>query len=143
MLPVLQATGYGCTKKDAVVMVYGGLRGAIGLALGLIVENQHGSIEFVENPFTQENKLQRRFVFCLFVCLLFFLEMTWDTTNHQTNTQIKTKRDRVLFLISGIVFLTLIVNATTIKYLVNHLKLNKFYFLFMFFVCVCMCMYSV
>jgi len=38
MFPVLESVGYGCTWPDAYVMIYGGLRGAIGLALALIVE---------------------------------------------------------------------------------------------------------
>lgn len=62
-------------------MVYGGLRGAIGLALGLIVET----------------------------------EEAFD----------KIDRDRVLFHVCGIVVLTLVVNAPTVKYLVEYLGLNK------------------
>eukprot|EP01084_Bolivina_argentea_P109634 195969_1 len=81
MYPVLQATGYGCTFNDSVVMVYGGLRGAIGLALALIVET----------------------------------EDSFD----------KLDRDRVLFHVCGIVVLTLVVNAPTVKYVVQYLGLNK------------------
>ena len=81
MFPVLKNTGYGCTFEDSVVMVYGGLRGAIGLALALIVET--------EEAFS------------------------------------KIDRDRVLFLTCGIVVLTLVVNAPTVKYVVEYLGLNK------------------
>jgi hypothetical protein len=35
--PILRKTGYGITKKELVVLVYGGLRGALGLCLSLIV----------------------------------------------------------------------------------------------------------
>ena len=35
--PVLKKTGYGITKKEMVVLVYGGLRGALGMCLSLIV----------------------------------------------------------------------------------------------------------
>merc|ERR1719361_2881105 len=37
MYPVLKNTGYGCTQDEVYVMVYDGLRGAIGLAMALIV----------------------------------------------------------------------------------------------------------
>lgn len=81
MFPALQNTGYGCTTSDSIVMVYGGLRGAIGLALALIVET----------------------------------ESSFDRFN----------RDRVLFHTCGIVILTLVVNASTIKYVVEYLGLNR------------------
>ena len=35
--PLLKRSGYGLTKKEFVVLVYGGLRGALGLCLSLIV----------------------------------------------------------------------------------------------------------
>lgn len=35
--PVLRKSGYGITKKQIVVLIYGGLRGALGLCLALIV----------------------------------------------------------------------------------------------------------
>ncbi len=81
MHPVLKNTGYGCTFEDSVVMVYGDLQGAIGLALALIVET--------EEAFP------------------------------------KLDRDRVLFHVCGIVTLTLIINAPTVKYVVKYLGLNK------------------
>jgi NhaP-type Na+/H+ or K+/H+ antiporter len=36
-VPILKATGYGITKKEIVVLIYGGLRGALGLCLSLMV----------------------------------------------------------------------------------------------------------
>mmetsp|Transcript_39434 Transcript_39434/g.64518 ORF Transcript_39434/g.64518 Transcript_39434/m.64518 type:complete len:960 (+) Transcript_39434:48-2927(+) len=81
LYPLLKNTGYGCTYADAMVMVYGGLRGAIGLALALILET--------ETAFE------------------------------------KVDRDRVLFHVCGIVVLTLVVNAPTVKYVVQWLGLNK------------------
>ena len=36
--PLLKRTGYGLTWQEGAVLVYGGLRGAVGLALALIVE---------------------------------------------------------------------------------------------------------
>merc|ERR1740129_1999022 len=37
--PFLTRFGYGITWKEGVVLVYGGLRGAVGLVMGLIVEH--------------------------------------------------------------------------------------------------------
>lgn len=35
--PLIRNTGYGLTKKEFVVLVYGGLRGALGMCLSLFV----------------------------------------------------------------------------------------------------------
>lgn len=78
--PLMKNAGYGLPVKDAIVVWYGALRGAIGLALALIVADAEAiPIEI---------------------------------------------RDQFLFLIAGTVTLTLLVNATTIKYLVNKLGLT-------------------
>lgn len=37
LLPLLKQFGYGVSTKEFVVLVYGGLRGALGLCLGLLV----------------------------------------------------------------------------------------------------------
>lgn len=79
--PAMKKFGYGITKKDACVVWYGALRGAIGLALALIVAGSD-SID-------------------------------------------KEIRDQFLFLTAGIVTLTLLVNATTMKLLVEKLGLTK------------------
>ena len=92
LFPALESMGYGCTWQDSVVMVYGGLRGAIGLALALIVDNT----DFPEQDEDSEDYID------------------YDT-----------HKDRVLFQVCGIVFLTLIINATTVKYVVKYLGLNK------------------
>ena len=73
--------GYGVTKKDSIVLWWGGLRGVIGLAMALIVAET-------------------------------------STISHEI-------RDQFLFITAGIVFLTSIINATTIKALVKGLGLTK------------------
>ncbi|MCH8331537.1 MAG: cation:proton antiporter, partial [Bacteroidetes bacterium] len=81
--PVMKRIGYGLAPKDAIVLWYGALRGAIGLALALVVagvDDQYISAE-IKNQF--------------------------------------------LFLIAGTVTLTLLVNATTIPYLVRGLGLTR------------------
>jgi NhaP-type Na+/H+ or K+/H+ antiporter len=79
--PVMKNIGYGLTIKDATVAWYGGLRGAIGLALALIVASEASIPADIRNE--------------------------------------------ILSLTAGIVLLTSVINATTIKYLVNWLGLTK------------------
>ncbi|MDF1672434.1 MAG: cation:proton antiporter [Vicingaceae bacterium] len=79
--PAMKRIGYGLDRKDAIVAWYGALRGAIGLALALIVAGS-------------------------------------DAIDKEI-------RDQFLFFTAGIVTLTLLVNATTIKALVNSLGLTK------------------
>ncbi len=79
--PVMKKAGYGLSKKNAYVIWWGALRGAIGLALALIVAG--------------EESIDRHI------------------------------RDQFLFYTAGIVTLTLLVNATTIKALLNKLGLTS------------------
>jgi NhaP-type Na+/H+ or K+/H+ antiporter len=81
LYPFMKRTGYGINFKDLVVTWYSALRGAVGLALALIVAGM--------------------------------------------DSLPVTVRDQFLFLTAGIVILTLLVNATTIKFLVNRLGLAK------------------
>ena len=84
----MRNAGYGLPPKDAVVVWWGALRGAIGLALALVVASptlHSGAV----NPIPE------------------------------------IIRDQFLFHVSGIVLLTLLVNATTIKAIVNALGLTK------------------
>ncbi len=79
--PLMKRIGYGLSPKDGVVAWWGGLRGAIGLALALIVSSE-------------------------------------ESINQEVRTQI-------LSLTAGIVFLTSLINATTIKLLIEKLGLAK------------------
>jgi len=76
--PFLTRLGYGLPWKDAVVMIWGGLRGAVGLALALQVAMDH---EVVGN--------------------------------------------KILIHTAGIVLLTLIINATTIRKLLSILGMSE------------------
>jgi NhaP-type Na+/H+ or K+/H+ antiporter len=49
--PIMKRTGYGLPKKDAYVLWWGALRGAIGLALALIVANEPAIPEDIRNLF--------------------------------------------------------------------------------------------
>jgi len=79
--PIMRKIGYGVTVKDSVVAWWGGLRGAIGLALALII--------------AEETKIP--------------LDI----------------RNQFLFLTAGIVILTSLINATTVKIVVNKLGLTR------------------
>ncbi len=81
--PVMKRLGYGLKRKEAYVIWWGALRGAIGLALALVVAEM-------------------------------------DSTHLSQEI-----RNQFLFLIAGIVALTLVINATTISWLVNKLGLSK------------------
>lgn len=41
LLVTRKKTGYGLTVKEAAVMVWGGLRGAVSLSLALLVDGNH------------------------------------------------------------------------------------------------------
>lgn len=91
--PVMKRAGYGMTAKEGVVVWYGALRGAIGLALALIVANIDSTV----------------------------LSQTMNVSIQEA-TAIK---EEFLFLIAGTVTLTLLINATTIKIIINKLGLLK------------------
>ncbi len=46
LYPIMRKTGYGLQKKEAVVVWWGALRGAIGLALALVVYGYEPNLEF-------------------------------------------------------------------------------------------------
>lgn len=83
LYPFMKRAGYGLPMKDAIIVWYGALRGAIGLALALIVAG-------VDDQYIPAHI-----------------------------------KDQFLFFTAGIVTLTLLVNASTIKYLVEYLGLTK------------------
>ena len=81
LFPLMKKIGYGVTKKDSIVLWWGGLRGVIGLAMALIVAGEPSIAQDV--------------------------------------------RDQFLFITAGIVLLTSLINATTIKFLVKSLGLTR------------------
>lgn len=81
LYPLMKVSGYGISRKDSYVLWWGALRGAVGLALALIVASVQAIPEAV--------------------------------------------RDQILFLTFGIVTLTLLVNATTMSWLVDKLGITK------------------
>lgn len=78
-LPILRNTGYGLTSKEFYVVVWGGLRGALGITLALMV--------------AVDNELPIRL------------------------------RELTLFYMSGMATMTLMINGTTCKALVQYLEL--------------------
>ncbi len=81
--PAMKKVGYGIKKKETYILWWGALRGAIGLALALVVAG-------VDNQYIPE-----------------------------------TIRNQFLFLTAGVVTMTLVINATTIGWLVDKLGITK------------------
>lgn len=79
--PILSRTGYPIKFADGVIVCWAGLRGAVGLALGLIVERD-------------------------------------ERIDHEIG-------DRIVFYVAGIAMLTLLINGTTMKYLVAYFGLDR------------------
>lgn len=87
--PFMRRIGYGLNKSEAVVLWYGALRGAIGLALALVVLG-------IDDKFISQDPILAQKI-----------------------------KNQFFFIVSGIVTLTLLINATTIKFIVNKLGLTK------------------
>ncbi len=79
--PLMKRSGYGMTVRDAIILSWGGLRGALGLTLALMVS--------------------------------YTLSIPEDI------------RDQILLMTAGIVTLTLTVNATTIRKMLERLGLTE------------------
>ena len=189
--PFMKKAGYGLPGKDAVVVWWGALRGAIGLALALVVYSEHlrydFSVEAGGSGYVQDStsvfivdkdtasELNSKNQLDLFEGVSMahataevqggeIVGISQGTDKADTNLGSATSqdaaalreelvkgekvvvilgegkgavaqasligissrvRDQFLFLISGIVLLTLLVNATTIKGLVNALGLTE------------------
>jgi len=188
--PLMRKAGYGLPGKDAVVVWWGALRGAIGLALALVVYSENLRYEFTiedsgtgykeatTSVFVVDSKLGQQLVtkqnpnlyqgaslshaeisvqggkvtsisqptsladrFLGSKTTKEVADMRSKLINGEMSVVILGEgggaiaqaslvgisarvRDQFLFLISGIVLLTLLVNATTIKSLVNKLGLT-------------------
>ena len=189
--PFMRKAGYGLPTKDAIVVWWGALRGAIGLALALVVYSEHLRYDFsIENGgkgYREDStsvfildkeiasKLEQGSNLDLFEGVSLshaaaevqagsivgitqnqddadsILGKTTSQDAAQLREELKSGekvvvilgegegavaqasligistrvRDQFLFLISGIVLLTLLVNATTVKALVNALGLTE------------------
>jgi hypothetical protein len=98
--PMLLVSGYGCTWQELVFVSWSGLRGAVGLALGMIVE---------ATP-SEELNCESSFDFESGVCTL---------------DDKKTLQARMLFHAAGIATLTLLVNGTTGEFFLGLLGLER------------------
>lgn len=80
LYPIMKRLGYGLDKKESVILTWGGLRGALGMTLALVVSYTPAIPESI--------------------------------------------RSQVLFFTAGTVTLTLCINATTMRWLLNRLGLT-------------------
>lgn len=81
LYPIMKRMGYGLSKRESVILSWGGLRGALGMTLALMVSYTPAIPESI--------------------------------------------RHQVLFFTAGTVTLTLVVNATTMRWLLNKLGLAQ------------------
>lgn len=79
LYPVMKRMGYGLTKRESVILTWGGLRGALAMTLALMVSYTEAIPEDIRN--------------------------------------------QILFFTAGIVTLTLCINATTMRWLLNKMGL--------------------
>lgn len=79
LYPIMKRSGYGLNKKESIILTWGGLRGALGMTLALMVSYTPAIPEEI--------------------------------------------RSQVLFFTAGTVTLTLCINATTMRWLLNKLGL--------------------
>ena len=79
LYPLMKRMGYGLSRRESVILTWGGLRGALGMTLALMVSYTPGIPEEI--------------------------------------------RSQILFFTAGIVTLTLSINATTMRWLLNRLGL--------------------
>lgn len=79
LYPIMKRSGYGLNKKESIILTWGGLRGALGMTLALMVSYTPAIPEVI--------------------------------------------RSQVLFFTAGTVTLTLCINATTMRWLLNKLGL--------------------
>ena len=79
--PLMKRSGYGLSDRETIILSWGGLRGALGMTLALMVSNTPAIPETI--------------------------------------------RDHVLFFTAGIVTLTLVCNATTMRWLLRRLGLTQ------------------
>ncbi|MCU7834312.1 MAG: sodium:proton antiporter [gamma proteobacterium symbiont of Taylorina sp.] len=80
LMPILERIGVGINRKKAIVLVWGGLRGAVSLSLALSLAQDNAIPELL--------------------------------------------REQILFLTAGIVFLTIVINGSTMEWLLHRLKLD-------------------
>ncbi|MBT4835970.1 MAG: sodium:proton antiporter [Methylococcales bacterium] len=81
LMPLLERIGVGINRKKAIVLVWGGLRGAVSLSLALSL--------------AQDMAIPQQL------------------------------REQILFLTAGIVFLTIVINGSTMEWLLHLLKLDQ------------------
>ena len=102
LFPLMKKIGYGINRKEATVVWWGGLRGVIGLAMALIVVESNLSSKDL-------NELAASIGVDIKVEPNFFDRI----------------KELFLFITAGLVLLTSLINATTIKALVKGLGLTK------------------
>jgi len=110
--PVLSHIGYGLSWQNMMVMTWGGLRGAVGICLSLMVFKDRELCE--DSLLGPKVQLSLKHLTTTFMYLNTFLSNICISIFPQ-----------FLLQTAGIVFLTLLINGTTTKVLLSMLKLTE------------------
>jgi hypothetical protein len=109
--PFLYWLGYkALTWREALIITHGGLRGAVSLALGLAVSLEDGPDGLPE--FVRDRTLFYAGMLRQLVCYM----KSWSRKSASSHNDMR---------VGGIAILTLLLNATTTPYVINHLGLTK------------------
>eukprot|EP00947_MAST-08B_sp_MAST-8B-sp1_P005099 g5099.t1 len=111
--PMLRFAGYRLTWKEMAVIVYGGLRGAVGLALALIVENDRSLVPTTVNDTSFEG------------CYLTSSNGTQTLLDEETCVARLRFGAQVVFYVAGIALLTLLLNGTSCGMLLHTLHMDN------------------
>ena len=101
--PIMKRSGYGLSVRESTILSWGGLRGALGLTMALMVSYTFSIPEPIQNGRKRHHFAMVSYTFSIPEPI----------------------RRQVLFLTAGIVTLTLTINATTIGWLLKKLGLAK------------------
>ena len=101
----LQGGPYPFTYKEGLILIWGGLRGAVGLALAIVAQYEYGQAakEVAEGRWKLDQLLK-------------------NDLDHTRN--FKRIGDEILFFSAMLVLFTLIVNGTTMSYLITYLRMD-------------------
>lgn len=114
LLRVTAVDGYKLNWKGCVVSVWGALRGAVGLALAMIVKGHANSGKLV-----CKNNETRSDIFQKYGC------EQRDGSNTTRFEDFETFSDHMVVTVCIVVLLTLLINSTTMKPLIKRLKINN------------------
>ncbi|KAG8382645.1 hypothetical protein BUALT_Bualt05G0098900 [Buddleja alternifolia] len=131
LFPFLQYFGYGLDWREAIILVWSGLRGAVALSLALSVKRfyEDSLRKFLKPWYNLLNRIFETYFISvldgsatLTVITSGFLFLRTSDNSPFISSDTGTL---FVFLTGGIVFLTLIVNGSTTQFVLHFLKMDK------------------